>query len=115
MRSSDPANVAPWRRIGGARRAALLVLLCVLLAACAPGINDHVGPGESAGFWLGLWHGFIAPLTFLISRFSSSVGMYEVHNNGGWYDFGFLLGLGMLHGGGAAGRAHQTRKRRKTS
>jgi len=25
--------------------------------------------------------------------------MYEIYNNGGWYDFGFVLGAGILFGG----------------
>ena len=53
-----------------------------------------------AGFWLGVWHGIIAPLTFIISLFTESVTLYEVHNNGAWYDFGFVLGAGILFGGG---------------
>lgn len=55
-----------------------------------------------AGFWLGLWHGIIAPVTFLISLFTDNVNIYEVHNNGNWYDFGFVLGAGILFGGGGA-------------
>ena len=31
------------------------------------------------------------------------INVYEVHNNGNWYDFGFVLGAGILFGGGAAG------------
>jgi len=38
--------------------------------------------GSVAGFWLGLWHGLIAPITFVISLFSDNVNFYEVHNNG---------------------------------
>lgn len=58
--------------------------------------------GVLAGVWLGLWHGAIAPVTFLLSLFKPDVGMYEVHNNGGWYNFGFLFGI-MLWGGGSHG------------
>jgi hypothetical protein len=85
-----------------------------LLAGCLPAANAQAEVPQAPGFWLGLWHGIIAPLSFAVSLFSSSVGMYEVHNNGGWYDFGFLIGLGMLHGGGAAGRGHR-RRRKATS
>jgi len=84
----------------------------LLLSACAAGGNDLAGipgpDGEVAGFWLGLWHGLICPITFIVSLFSDTVGVYAVHNVGGWYDFGFLLGasatLGGSAGGGAAGR-----------
>ena len=56
-----------------------------------------------AGFWLGLWHGIIVPITFIISLFSDTVGIYEVHNNGGWYDFGFVIGASVFLGGSGAG------------
>ena len=45
---------------------------------------------------MGLWHGFISPVTFVISIFSRNVRLYEVHNNGTWYNFGFVLGAGPL-------------------
>ena len=48
-------------------------------------------PG-AAGFWLGLWHGLIVPVTFVVSLFTDSVSVYEVRNVGGWYDAGFVLG-----------------------
>lgn len=85
----------------------LLALTLVVLAACAPGANPAVGtaPGDAtpAGFWLGLWQGLIAPITFVISLFNDGVNIYEVHNTGGWYNFGFVLGLGMFVGGGSSG------------
>ncbi len=90
--------------------------LALLLAACAAGANPEVGvespDGDIAGFWLGLWHGIIAPVTFVISLFSDSIHFYEVHNNGNWYDFGFVIGAGILFGGGGGGGAYASRKRR---
>lgn len=84
-----------------------LVMLALLLASCAPGANPAVGTagdaGVVAGFWQGLWHGIIAPVTFVISLFTENVSLYEVHNSGGWYDLGFVLGAGILFGGGGAG------------
>lgn len=88
-------------------RTLMLALLVVALAACAAGVNDSVGvpgpDGDTAGFVLGLWHGVISPITFVISLFTDSVNIYEVHNNGNWYDFGFVLGAGILFGGGFFG------------
>ena len=56
-----------------------------------------------AGFWAGVWHGLIAPITFIVSLFNPSVGIYEINNNGRWYDFGFLIGIsGSVGGGGAS-------------
>jgi hypothetical protein len=47
-----------------------------------------------AGFWTGLWHGMICPIVFFISLFNREVNIYEVHNNGNWYNFGFIVGAG---------------------
>ncbi|MCA9874958.1 MAG: hypothetical protein KC441_14915 [Anaerolineales bacterium] len=66
--------------------------------------------GEIAGFWRGLWHGLIAPLAFMISLFKDNVGVYETHNNGKWYIFGFVLGL-MIARGGNKGMNMQANKR----
>jgi hypothetical protein len=55
------------------------------------------------GFWRGLWHGFIAPITFLISLFANDVRIYGFPNTGRWYDFGFMLGIGGFSGGLFAG------------
>lgn len=89
------------------RPLAVAIMVVVLLAGCAAGANpqvDTMGDGDVlAGFWLGLWHGVIAPVTFVISLLNAEVGVYEVHNTGAWYDFGFVLGLGFLVGGGSSG------------
>ena len=76
------------------------VLALLVLTACAAGPNEAVSGGEGAGFWLGLWHGVIAPVTFVISLFTDTVNVYEVHNSGNWYDAGFVLGLTISLGGG---------------
>jgi hypothetical protein len=85
---------------------ALLVLMALWLGACAPGPNplEDVARegGGVAGFWLGLWHGIIAPITFIISIFRPDVRIYEVHNNGLWYNLGFVLGAGILLGGSSS-------------
>jgi hypothetical protein len=81
----------------------LFVVLMVLITGCLAGTNTAANipgtDGNIAGFWMGLWHGFIAPVTFFISLFTENIHMYEVHNNGGWYDFGFVLGAGIIFGG----------------
>jgi hypothetical protein len=54
---------------------------------------------------MGLWHGFIALFTFIISLFRDDVSIYEVVNNGGWYNFGFILGVMIFWGGSGGGAA----------
>jgi hypothetical protein len=61
--------------------------------------NSENQDGKIAGFWQGLWHGTIAPFSFLISLFKENVGVYEPHNNGNWYNFGFIVGLMIISGG----------------
>ena len=85
---------------------ALLVVALVLttvLVGCAPGPNQLKGTANEhdgvAGFLLGLWQGFIAPFVFIISLFKSNLSVYEVHNNGAWYNLGYLFGLACFFGG----------------
>ncbi len=84
---------------------AIGVLAVLLLASCAAGANPALNTPTSsdhlAGFWSGLWQGAISPITFIISLFSHNVNIYEVHNDGGWYNFGFLFGVSIAFGGSA--------------
>ena len=93
----------------------LLILLVLVLSACSAGANPSVDlaapDGDVAGFWMGLWHGLIAPITFIISLFRDTVNVYDVHNNGNWYDFGFVIGAGILFGGGGSGACRSRKKK----
>src|SRR5450432_478589 len=95
----------------------LMLALLSLSVACAAGPNPIAGtavPGGSvAGFWQGLWHGFILPFAFFVSLFKHSVHIYEVHNSGGWYNFGFVLGASAILGGSGRGRGNARRKRER--
>lgn len=91
--------------------AALLLLVGCTAAAISPGAPGVSGGGESAGFWLGLWQGFIAPLVFLVSLFNHSLGIYEVNNVGSWYNFGYLVGLSAFFSGGGASARRRPQRR----
>jgi hypothetical protein len=68
--------------------------LLPLLAGCARQVAETVSQApDTPGFLLGLWHGFIFPVAWVISLFDPSVAIYAVPNNGGWYDFGYFLGI----------------------
>ena len=86
-----------------AARAAVMVAAVLVLAACAAGANTvaQANQPDAAGFWLGLWQGLISPITFLISLFNNDVNIYEVNNNGNWYNFGFMLGVAVVFSGPA--------------
>ncbi len=65
---------------------------CIQTACVATQDAQAVMAG-APGFWAGLWHGFIFPLAWIVSLFAPSVAIYAVPNNGGWYDFGYFLGI----------------------
>jgi hypothetical protein len=87
-----------------------LLLVTFMLAGCVPGANQSKGTPNShdviAGFWLGIWQGFIAPFVFLGSLFKSNLNIYELHNNGSPYNLGYLLGLACFFGC-SGNRAHR--------
>ncbi|MFH1501423.1 MAG: hypothetical protein ABIG03_00100 [Candidatus Eisenbacteria bacterium] len=88
---------------------AALVVALVTLAGCAAGSERFTD--EPAGFWMGLWHGLIIIVTFVIGLFADTVHIYETNNSGGWYDFGFVFGL-LIAVGGGCGRRHKKKRRR---
>ena len=100
-----------WRRtlgltimtVGGV----LAVIALLSLTACAATQQQDAVAPQAPGFLLGLWHGFIFPVAWLVSLFAPKVAVYAVPNNGGWYDFGYFLGI-VVFGVGANG----ARKRR---
>ncbi|MBN2656057.1 MAG: hypothetical protein JXR86_03285 [Spirochaetales bacterium] len=93
---------------------AVAVAAASIFISCAPGPNNMSGTvdgsGELAGFWMGLWHGCISFITFIISLFSDKVNVYEVHNKGNIYNLGFILGIMIAYGGSGGGAAKKRRK-----
>ena len=80
----------------------LIVIGIMALTSCAD-VSPHVAEcvtSDPYGFWGGLWHGMIAPFSWIGSLFSDEIAIYAYDNNGGWYDFGFVLGIGALGFGG---------------
>ncbi len=76
----------------------IIIALLFLLTACTAG-DPQFTQDSPAGFWYGLWHGVIAFISLIIHLFNENVAVYEVSNTGGWYDFGFLLGVIFVWGG----------------
>lgn len=70
------------------------------LLVAGPNSKYKVPHASPAGFWAGLWHGIICPITFIVSLFSSGVRIYETKNRGPLYDFGFIIGVLAALGGG---------------
>lgn len=72
-----------------------MILVMILLSSCADKVNvGECVKTEPYGFWYGLWHGWIILFSWIGSWFSNEIAIYAVNNNGGWYDFGFIIGIG---------------------
>jgi hypothetical protein len=98
-RLADVAGQAP-RRAGRLLRLAAPLALSVLALAACTATQPPVTPGQHLpGFWFGLWQGFIAPITFIVSLFTGDLRIYAFPNAGLWYDFGFMLGISGFSGG----------------
>ncbi len=90
-------------------------LICVLLlialitsAGCVPGDGKHTDE-KPAGFFWGIWHGWIAPISLIWQLFNPEIRVYEPQNTGWWYDFGFYIAIISGFGGISFSR----RKRKK--
>jgi hypothetical protein len=84
----------------------------LLLAGCAAAQSAAAVQPQAPGFLLGLWHGFIFPVAWIVSLFMPDVSVYAVPNNGGWYDFGYFVGIVFL--GVGARKSVQIQGRRDT-
>ena len=89
---------------------AMVLMIIFLLSGCAD--VQHVQrcvEGHIYGFWGGLWYGMIAPFAFVGSWFSDDIAVWAINNNGGWYTFGFLIGISGTAGGGSASASRRRR------
>ena len=85
---------------------ALAITALFALSGCADTVTpDQIDSMKPVGFWHGLWHGMILPFAWLVSLFSDAAAIYATYNNGGWYDFGFVLGVGALGGGTSSSKS----------
>jgi len=97
----------------------LFVLVGVALVAAAIYIIVyHVGmptrdlSGAPANFWWGLWQGLIIVLSFIASWFDNNIVLYQVHNNGFWYNLGYIIAI-FISIGAFAGGSRETVKESK--
>ena len=77
-----------------------LFLILINLSSCAPAGYEH----SKAGFFSGIWHGFIIIFSLIGKLFGADIGIFAEHNTGFMYWLGFIIGIGGLGGGGAAAR-----------
>jgi len=69
--------------------------LILLFTSCAAKESvEQCLTGETYGFFWGIWHGIIAPISLVVSLFDKDVAMFAVNNSGFFYALGFLFGSG---------------------
>lgn len=72
--------------------AIVLFITLLVLTGCIPG-DGSISPDDPAGFFWGIWHGWIAPLSLILSIFKEPYQIYEPINSGFGYDFGFYIAV----------------------
>ncbi|WP_422477326.1 hypothetical protein [Pleomorphochaeta sp. DL1XJH-081] len=70
----------------------LALVITVLFTSCLPQTVETLDD-KPAGFFMGIWHGWIAPISLIVKLFNPSVGIYQPYNTGWWYDFGFYMAI----------------------
>lgn len=77
-----------------------ICLFLLSISSCAPaGYTSH-----ESGFFSGLWHGFILIFALIGKLFGADIGIYAENNTGFTYWLGFIIGIGLLGGGGNSAR-----------
>jgi len=68
------------------------IMLIFILSSCAPG-GGASSVDDPAGVFMGIWHGWIAPISLVMGFFNPEIRVYEIYNTGWWYDFGFYIAI----------------------
>lgn len=88
----------------------LVVLMLFVLTGCLP--SDGTYELRPAGFFWGIWHGWMAPLSLVLGFFNHTTRIYEVNNVGWLYDLGFYAAVISGFGGFSFSR-HRSSKKEK--
>ncbi len=70
----------------------IIISFVFILTSCMPGGSEY-GIKDPAGFFTGVWHGWIAPISLIMGLFNPEIRVYEINNTGWWYDFGFYIAI----------------------
>jgi hypothetical protein len=70
----------------------IILFLTLAIQACMPGSGNST-ENDPAGFFTGVWHGWIAPISLIVGFFNNEVRVYEIYNSGWWYDLGFYASI----------------------
>ena len=81
------------RKMKIALLAVLILGMLALFTGCVPGDGVNTAAKPANFFW-GIWHGWVAPISFILGLFNNGqTRIYEVNNVGLWYDFGYYIAV----------------------
>lgn len=67
-------------------------MITLTLSGCVPGDGSYTS-SDPAGFFWGVWHGWIAPISLIMGIFKENIRIYETMNTGWFYDLGFYIAI----------------------
>lgn len=88
----------------------IVTVILLTMTGCFPGDGTNT-PDKPAGFFWGVWHGWMAPVSLIIGLFNKNIRVYEVANTGWWYDFGFYIAVISGFGGLSLSRRKGSNKK----
>lgn len=88
----------------------VVLIIVMSISSCLPG-DGSIEAENPAGFFWGVWHGWVAPISLIGSLFTENIRVYEVINSGFWYDLGFYMAI--VSGFGGLGFARGRKKRQE--
>jgi fructose-specific phosphotransferase system IIC component len=93
-------------------RIVLILLVLIMVMSCFPGTLESE-TSRPAGFLMGIWHGWIAPLSLIVGIFDAEVHVFDSYNTGWWYEFGFYIAIISGFGSLSLSRKQRERKARR--
>jgi len=85
-----------------------IIVIIFIFTSCLAGQGKNT-PAKPAGFFRGIWHGWIAPFALIAQLFNRDLRIYEIHNNGILYELGFYMAI--ISGFGSLNIFRQRRKK----
>ena len=79
------------KREGKMRKIIVSIGIVLFFTGCGNTNPNEVSQG--VGFFSGIWDGWTVFFAFVGKMFGANYNIYEVNNNGNFYNFGFLLGM----------------------
>lgn len=70
----------------------LSAVILISFTGCVPGDGTYTAL-KPAGFFWGIWHGWVAPVSLIIGFFHKNIRIYEIVNSGWLYDLGFYIAI----------------------